>query len=194
MISAEIRNDVVAQSGDCAIVLHADFDRADLCAAMNRGLHIFTARLDPLHRFAKLDRNPTEQSLFRINIQLRSEAAADFRRDDSQLVFGDADHQSELGSQQMRNLRRRPNGKFFFAGKVASQYSAGLHRDWRETLMNHLLRNDLVGGFHRRIDIAFARCEFVSDVVAEAFVNNGATVRSRFNVDHGRQFFVINRN
>ena len=81
MIGAQIGDHVVAQSGDRAVVLDADFDCADLGAAVNRRLHIFAPRLNPLHRFAELHRDPSEQGFFRIDIQLRSKAAADFRGD-----------------------------------------------------------------------------------------------------------------
>ncbi len=92
MVSTEVSKDVITQTGERAVVLAADFDGADLGAAVNCRLHIFTSRLDPLHGLAELDRDPAEQGLFRVNIQLRSEAAADLRRDHSQLVFRNADH------------------------------------------------------------------------------------------------------
>ena len=98
MISAEIGKDVVAKASDRTVVLAADFDGADLCAAMNCRLHVFATRLDPLRRLAELHRDPTEQGLLRIHIKFRAETPADFRRDHSQFVFGKADHQSELCS------------------------------------------------------------------------------------------------
>src|SRR5438132_5279039 len=104
MISAEIREHFVTQAGDCAVILATNFDGADLSASMNRRLHVFASRFDPFHRFAKLDRDPTEQSFFRVNIQLRTKASADLGCNNAQLVFGNADHQSKLGSQEVRYL------------------------------------------------------------------------------------------
>ncbi len=92
MISAEIGKDVVTQTRDRSVILAADLDCADLGAAMNCRLHVFAARLDPFHRLAELDRDPGEQRLFRVNIQLRTETAADLRRDHAQLVFREPNH------------------------------------------------------------------------------------------------------
>ena len=57
--------------------------------------------------------------------------------------------------------------------------------------MNHLLGNNSIRGFHRRVDITFAGSEFVGDVVAEFFVNYVATIRSLLDIDNGRQLFII---
>ena len=104
MIGAHVREDVVAKPCDRAVVVAADFDIADLPAPVNRRLNVFAASLYPLHRLAELHGNPSEQSFFGIDVELRAEAAADFGRDDSQFVFGNADHQSKLSAQQVRNL------------------------------------------------------------------------------------------
>src|SRR5437870_3150052 len=106
MISAEISKDIVAKASNRAVVLAADFDSADLGPSMNGGLNVFTTRLDPFRRLAELHRDPTQQGLLSINIQLRTKAAANFRRDHAQFVFRNSDHQGELGSQQVWNLRR----------------------------------------------------------------------------------------
>src|SRR5258708_20591143 len=104
MISAKIGKDVVTQTGDGAVILTTDFHRANLGATMNRRLHVLTTRLDPFDRFAQLYRNPTEQGFFRINIKFRAEAAANFRRDYSELVFSQADPQRALVAQAICNL------------------------------------------------------------------------------------------
>src|SRR5437868_7105702 len=105
MIRAEVCKDVVAKTCDRSIISAADFDVANLPAPVNRRLNVLAARLNPLHRLAQLHRNPAKQSLFRVNVQLRAEAAADFGRDDAKFVFGNAYHQRELCAKQMWNLR-----------------------------------------------------------------------------------------
>src|SRR5947209_7226158 len=105
MIRAKVCEDVVAKTCDCSVVAAADLYVADLPASVNRRSHILAARLNPLHRFAELHRNPAQESFFAVNVQLRAEASADFRRDDAQLVFGNAYHERELRAKQMRNLR-----------------------------------------------------------------------------------------
>src|SRR6185503_12664240 len=109
MISAEIGKHVVAKTRYRPVVVATDLDVADLASAVNRSLNVFAAAFDPLHRFAELHGYPSKQSFFGINVQLRSEAAADFRGDHSQFVFRHPDHQRELSSQQVRDLSRRPD-------------------------------------------------------------------------------------
>src|SRR5437667_10534106 len=106
MICTEVGNDVIPQAGERTVALASDFDCPDLGASMNCGLDVLATRLDPLHRFAELHRDPADQSLFRVNIQFRAKSTAYFRSNYAQLVFRNADHQSELGSQQVRDLRR----------------------------------------------------------------------------------------
>src|SRR6266403_5103188 len=105
MIGTKIGEDVVAQTGDGAVILTTDFHCANLGAAMNRRLHVLTTRLDPFDRFPELHRNPTEQGFFRINIKFRAEPAANFRRDYAELVFSQTNHQRDLGAHEMWNLR-----------------------------------------------------------------------------------------
>src|SRR6266404_8745634 len=104
MISAEISEDVVAQSGQSAIVLTPNLDVTHLSAPVNCRLHIFAPAFDPFDRLAKLDRYPAEQSFFCIDVELGAKAAANFRRNHAQLVLCDANHQGELGAKQVRDL------------------------------------------------------------------------------------------
>ena len=54
--------------------------------------------------------------------------------------------------------------------------------------MNHLLSDDAIGSAHRHIDVTFAGRELVSDVVAEAFMNECAAGRGLLNIDDDGQF------
>ena len=104
MISAQIGEHVVTKPCNRAVVFAPDFHRADLRAAMNRRLHVLAARFDPLNWLAELDRDPAKQGFLCVNVELRSKAAANFRCDHAQLVLRNADHQSQLRPQQVRNL------------------------------------------------------------------------------------------
>jgi hypothetical protein len=68
MIGAKVGNNVVAKTGDRPIVPATNLHRADLGAAVNRCLHVFAARLDPFDGLAQLDRDPTQQGLFRVDV------------------------------------------------------------------------------------------------------------------------------
>ena len=59
---------------------------------MNRGRSVFAARLDPFNRLAQPHREMGTECLLGVEIELRTESAADFGRDDADLVFGHADH------------------------------------------------------------------------------------------------------
>src|SRR5205085_9193638 len=154
----------------------ADLDLADLIAPMNRRLHVLAPRLDPLAGLSRLHRNPTEQRLLRIDVQLRAEAAADLRRDDAQFVFRHADHERELRAQEVRNLRRRPDGEFLFARQITREHAARLDRHGRETLIDDALLDDVRRRSERRFDVALARRQLISDVVAKTFVDDWAAL------------------
>src|SRR5437588_8095908 len=93
----------------------------------------------------------------------------------------------------MRYLRRRPDGQLLLARKVSGEHAARLHRDGREALVRDALLDNTVGGSERRSDVAFARRQFIRDVVAEAFVYNCAALRRLFGVNDRGQLIVVNR-
>src|SRR4030095_2076620 len=105
MIGTEVRKHTVTQSIYCSVVLERNLDVANLSASVNCRLNVFSTRFDPLHGFAELHRDPTDECFLTVNIQLGAKAAADFRSDHAQLVFRNANHDRELSAQQMRNLR-----------------------------------------------------------------------------------------
>src|SRR5574338_232454 len=191
MIRAEIREDAVTQSEQRAVVFERDFDIADLTATMNRRLNIFATRFDPLHGFPELHRDPAEQCFFRVHVQLRSETAADFWRDHAQLVFGNSEHERDLRAHEMRNLCRRPECQFFFAREVTGKDAARLHRDGRESFVQHALFDGAIGGRESGVNVAFTGSEFVGDVGAKGLVDYWTAVSRLFDVSNSGQIFII---
>src|SRR5215813_10595166 len=55
--------------------------------------------------------------------------------------------------------------------------------------MNHLLRDDSIGGFHRRFDVAFTGRQFVRDVVSEVLMYDGSSWHAVDDVNSGRYLF-----
>src|SRR5437868_5948080 len=192
VVRAEVCDDVVAQARQSAVQLTADLYLADLAAPVNRRLHVLAPRLDPLGGPAQSHRNPSEQGLLGVDVQLRAEAAADFRRDDTELVFGDADHQRDLRTHEVRYLRRRPEGQLLLSRKVSCQHPARLHRDGREALIGDALPDYFVRGSERRLDVALAGGQFIRDVVAELFVYHRAALRRLLRVNDRGQLLVVN--
>src|SRR5215203_3587141 len=105
MVSPEIRKNAVTQTCERSIIFERYFDGADLSASMNSGLNIFASGFDPLNGFVQLHRYPSQQRFFAVDVQFGSETASDFRRDHTQFVFRNADHDCDLSSHQVRYLR-----------------------------------------------------------------------------------------
>src|ERR1700738_1394919 len=102
MIRAQISKDVVTQSSQSAVILTAAFALSYVPTTRTRGLPVFASGLNPLHRFAELHRDPSEQRFLGIDIQFGAKTAADFRSNHAELVFRNADHESHLGTHQVR--------------------------------------------------------------------------------------------
>ncbi len=83
---------------------------------------------DPFHRHAGLLGGPQADDLFRVDVDLRAEAAADIRRDDAQLVFRrDIVEGAHHQPRDMRVLRRRPAGVVVLGLVVVAERCARLH-------------------------------------------------------------------
>ena len=192
-VRAEIGNRRRLQSEDSAVVLHRYFVVADLIAAMNRGGGVLAARLDPLHWRAQAHREMRAQRLFGVHVQLRAEPAADFRRHDAQLRFGDAEHVRQQRPQQMRDLRRRPQRQRPFAAVVGRDDGARLDRHRRQPLMIETVLDDPVGVPERRVDVAAAVHDMRErDVGAHVRMRQRRSALQRFHgVDDGRQRVVV---
>ena len=109
----------------------------DMVAAMGIGQEGFGAVGDPLDRHAGLLGGPQADDFFRIDVDLRAEAAADIRRDDAQLVFRrdiveGAHHQTG----DMRVLRGRPAGVVIFRLVIDAERRARLHRVWHQPVVD----------------------------------------------------------
>ena len=192
-VRAKIGNRRRLQAEDSAVVLHRHFVVTDLIAAMNRGGGVLAARLDPLHWRAQAHREMRAQRLFGVHVQLRAEPAADFRRHDAQLRFGDAEHVRQQRPQQMRDLRRRPQRQRPFAAVVGRDDGARLDRHRRQPLMIETVLDDPVGVPERRVDVAAAVHDMRErDVGAHVRMRQRRSALQRFHgVDDGRQRVVV---
>src|SRR6185369_6297062 len=158
-----------------AIILERDFDIADLATTVNRRRDVLASCFDPLNGFGKLHRNPTEQRFLRIDVQLRSKTAPNFRSDHTQLVFGHPNHECDLRAHEVRDLCRRPERELFFAGEIACEHAAWLHRDRCEPSMQNALFDGAIRGGKSGVDVTFTGGQLVSNVVAERFVYDWTT-------------------
>ncbi len=85
---AAIDHKTVAQRQDAALFVEADLHVVDLVARMARADQMLAAVLDPLHRPAEPARQERDQQIFRIDVALDAETAADIERDAAHARLG----------------------------------------------------------------------------------------------------------
>src|SRR5207253_2965046 len=98
MVRSQVGENVVAKPGYRAVVFTPYLDIANLSAAVDRRLNVFAPAFNPFDRHAKLNRYPTEQCFFSVDVELRTKTASDFGSYHPQFVFGHSNHQRELSS------------------------------------------------------------------------------------------------
>src|SRR5688572_10732000 len=86
---------------------------------------MFAPVLDPLDRIAEADRQPRNQKIFRIKPALRTEAAADPRRNHSDLVLRHIHELQQRAANSVRSLAGSPDGQESRFGLVLSDDAAG---------------------------------------------------------------------
>ena len=102
-VGAEIGDGLDLERGDLAVVVERHFGVGDVVAAVRVGQERLRAVAGPFHRPADLLRRPQADDLFRIDEDLRAEAAADIGRDHAQLVLGR--HADEGRDDEPRDVR-----------------------------------------------------------------------------------------
>ena len=102
-IRAHVRRRVHAQAEELAVGVHREFGFGDVIAAVCIGEKCFRALARPLDRPPDFLRRPRQRHIFRIQINLRAEAAAHVRRDDPQFRFRQRQH--ERRHQQTLDVR-----------------------------------------------------------------------------------------
>ena len=132
---------------------------------------------------------PCAQRLLGADLELAAEAAADLGRDDAHVVLGDAHLHGVEQAQQVRDLRRGPDGQV--AGAVLGDDAARLDRRARGAVVDDPLLDDDVGLGDRRVDVAAAHRPLVRLVRAERLVDEDLVLQRLLHVDDGRQRLVL---
>src|SRR3982074_1371688 len=91
--------------------VHRDFDIPMLLALVIGGREGFAAILHPFDGLADETGRGRYDDLFRVEWAFRSEAAAAIRRDDTHLMFGQAEHLNENALGLVRHLGGIPDGE-----------------------------------------------------------------------------------
>ena len=157
---------------------------------------------DPLHGNAEPLGDRGRHVLFPVDVDLGAEAAAHFRSDRPDLILAQSGHRGDERAQDVRVLRRRPDGHRAFARLVVRHHASRLHRRRREALVHHPLRDDDLGLGERLVDrrvvdgaggahAGAARHQRHRQVVREGGMNDRRLPGHRlFEIDDGRQRVV----
>ena len=159
---------------------------------MDSGGGIFATRFNPFDRRAQTHGQMAAQSFFGVKVEFGTEAAADFRRDDSHFVFRDLDHARQESAHQVGNLGRSPERQGLLAGVIRSDAPAGLDGHRREPLVHHALSNYLVSLLEYRVDVTVGEGPGIGDIRAQIRMGQRGFLFHCFDriTDH-RQWLVI---
>ena len=191
MIRAQVRGDLEAQRRDRAVALRGDLDVVDLIAAVDHRLEALRARLDVLDRAFELHRNPAQDGLFGIDVELGAETAADFRGDRPNLVLRQPEHHRELRAQQMRNLGSGVDRELLHPGVVVRDDRARLDRYRRHALVDDALLDRHVGLGESLVGVTGGERHGEGDVGPQRRVDVRRPRRRLLRIDHRRQLFVL---
>ncbi len=171
--------------------VRGDLEVRDVVAAVDRGLVVLPARLDPLDR-SPADRLAGEHDQGHVGVaeDLRAEGAPDIGADAADLLLRDAgDERGQEQALDVRRLARHPDGVLVGARVVAPDVAADLHRVRDEPLVHDPLADHDLGLLERGIGAGLvADRPHEDDVVRRVLVElRGARLGRRLGVHHGRQ-------
>ena len=109
-VGPHIGQDFDLQADELAILRGGDLDLLDLVPSVVRGDHVFAARLHPLHGATQLAGNLDSENLLAVDLEFAAKSTADVGSDHPQGVLRQAGHEGEEHTQNVWNLRRRPDG------------------------------------------------------------------------------------
>ena len=151
----------------------------DVVAPVDRRAVVLAARLGPLDRAAAHLRGEDDHRVFRVVGDLAAEAAADFRRDDADLVLGDPRVEREQEAHDVRVLRGHPEGDLVGRGRVLRQRRPRLDGVGDQALVDDPLLDDHVGGAEGGVRVAPFDVPLEADVVRNVRVELGLALLRR---------------
>jgi hypothetical protein len=192
-VGAHVRDRLHAQREEVALRVGRELGGGHVVAAVRIGQERLAAFGRPLDRPADALARPDERGLFRVQEDLRAEAAADIGRDHAHLRLGQPEH--ERAHQQpldVRVLVRDVQGVALVVLRVARVRGARLHRVRDQPVVDDVELADVGRALERRVDrVLVAMAPVVADIARHVVVHRcGGTVGLR-DVDDGGQFFVV---
>jgi hypothetical protein len=119
-IGARILQQPIAYGKDAAVGIERDLGIVTVVTGMRGIRNVLATVLDPLHGPPQSARDVGDEHVFRINMALDAEPAADFRGDAAHTRLGLAEAQRYFAAHPMHDLRRRPHHH-----RVAARIMAG---------------------------------------------------------------------
>ena len=110
VVRADIGNDAHLQGEHTPIPRRGKINVGDRAAAVDRRQERLGAILDPLDRQAEPFRQRGGDEFLAVDVDLGAEAAPNLRRDGADAVLPEANHLGDERSENVRGLRRRPDG------------------------------------------------------------------------------------
>ena len=170
---AAVDDEAVAQREDAAFVVEADLDVVDLVARMAGAHEVLAPVLDPSHRPPHRAREERNQQVFRIDVSLDAEAAADVERDAADARLGQQ-QRGGLAPHPMHDLGRRPDRHRIGALVVERHDAAAFHRHGGVAVMVEAPLEPVRRARQRGVDIALADVEFADQVGLDRSCTIGA--------------------
>src|SRR5215467_15439502 len=153
------------------------------------GAHqVLAAVLDPLDRAPQPARQEWNQQVFRVDVSLEAEAAADIERNAAYARFRKPQDGGRLAAHPMNDLGGRPDGHAISPRIVDADDAAAFHRRGGIAVVMESALQLVRGARERGRDVALADGEGANEVGRKFVVDDRSTRAQRqFRVDHGRQ-------
>ena len=165
-----------------------------MIAGMNVGDKRFDAVGDILHRAAEQHAEADRRHVLMIDVQLHTERAADIRRDDADVGFGNAEVPRVDVLKLIRRLRRVMRRQPHLVGIEIGDDGARLHRHCRMPAKMKLFLDDMRGAGKDSVDIAGVDLAVEADIVAQLRRNHRRAGRAcRIDIDDGRKLLVLDQ-
>ena len=174
-----VMHEAALEAEQLAVVVDGYREIPPLVALLMGDVEIFAAVLDPFHRTTEGLRGRCHCTVLAIERALGAEAAADFRRDDADLIVAEFQHVHERALQAVRALAGDVCGERARHLVEARDEAARLDEERAAAMLEDAILEDVRGLGEGRVDVAVLHRHPRDDVVG------GADVRGQLGVVEG---------
>ena len=188
-VRAHVGEDAGAHRGHLARRVGRELDVLDLAATLDRRHRVLAPLLDPHDRSPQPPGQREGEDLLGVHVELRTEGAAHGRRDDAQLVLGQAARDGEHDLEDVGDLRRRVDRELARERLWYDAHAARLDGRGNEALVHVPLVDGVRRGGERGVDRGRVGRQLprVRRVGAELLVEDDGVGHGIFEIDHRGQ-------